>query len=251
MSSAILTLRGVSLAFNGAMAVDSVDLDVAPGEFRAIIGPNGAGKSTLFNLICGTYKPAKGHILFRGQDVTGVPPHVMNRRGVARTFQINNVFADVTVRDNVRLAVTAHHGKSWSMTSTASHLFDDEVEQLAVAAGVVDQLDTEARRLPYADRRRLELAMALASRPQLLLLDEPTSGVAMAERPALIALVKRLVKTTGMTAILIEHDMEIVFAVADRILVLSKGQRIADDVPNAIAHSKAVQQIYLGDDFVA
>jgi branched-chain amino acid transport system ATP-binding protein len=251
MNEAILSLRGVSLAFNGMLAVNAVDLDVAPGEFRAIIGPNGAGKSTLFNLICGTYTPSMGRVLFKGEDVTGLPPHVMNRKGISRTFQINNVFNDMTVRNNIRLAVTANHRKSWAMTTAAVKLYDDEVVTLAASCALSDQLEVIGRELPYGDRRRLELAIALASRPELLLLDEPTSGVAMVERPALITLVRRIVRSTGMAAILVEHDMEIGFAVADRILVLSKGQSIADDVPEAIARSRDVQQIYLGDDFVA
>jgi branched-chain amino acid transport system ATP-binding protein len=251
MSTPILSLRGVALAFNGAWAVDNVDLDVAPGEFKAIIGPNGAGKSSLFNLICGTYKPARGNICFKGENVNGLPPHRMNRKGVARTFQINNVFGAATVRENIRLAVIAHHGKSWIMTARSTTLFGGEVEILAESVGLSNQLDVLCQNLAYADRRRLELAIALASDPQLLLLDEPTSGVAMAERPALILLVRRLVRARGMTAVLIEHDMEIVFAVADRILVLNKGRRIAEDVPDVIARSARVQEIYLGSNFAA
>jgi branched-chain amino acid transport system ATP-binding protein len=247
----ILRLENVSRLFDGRKAVNSVSFSVARGELHAIIGSNGAGKTTLFNLITGGLRLQQGRIAFKGADITNQPPHRLYRLGIGRTFQINNVFTHSTVRENIRLAVISYHRKSWNMTLDSRTLFNREIEEIASWVHLDTQLARYAAELPYGDRRRLELAVALAGRPELLLLDEPTCGVAVVERPPLMQLVQDIIRRRGMTALLIEHDMDIVFSVADRVGVMHKGELIADDVPEAVYANPRVRSVYLGGPLVA
>jgi branched-chain amino acid transport system ATP-binding protein len=247
MSEAVLKVEDVSCAFYGRKAVDSVSFSVARGELQAIIGSNGAGKTTLFNLLSGGLRLQSGRIFFKGADVTNHSPHRLCRRGIGRTFQINNVFADATVRENINLAVLSYHRRNWNVTLDAHNLYNEETEEIASLVDLKRVLDRIGSELAYGDRRRLELAIALAGRPDLLLLDEPTCGVAVVERPPLIGLIQEIIRTRGMTALLIEHDMDIVFSVADRIGVMHKGELIANEVPAVIRADPKVRAVYLGE----
>jgi ABC-type branched-subunit amino acid transport system ATPase component len=235
--------------FGSVAAVDGVDLEVKRGEMRTIIGPNGAGKTTLFNLLTGRLRADGGRMLFLGTDVTRYPPHRRCRAGIGRTFQISNVFVSATVHENVRLALLAFHGRTWDMFASAERLYGTEADDIVDMVGLSAEADKFARAISYGDRRRLEIAIALACRPKLLLLDEPTCGVSLGDRPALIGLVQAVRQKNGMTVIMIEHDMDVVFSVADRITVMHHGRIVADDTPDAIAANAQVQEIYLGQDY--
>jgi branched-chain amino acid transport system ATP-binding protein len=246
MTAAVLETRGLVRRFGGIAAVDHVDLTVAPGEIRAVIGPNGAGKTTLFNLLSGGIKPSGGGVFYRGAPITGLPPHRLAQRGIGRTFQINTIFLRATVRDTIRLGVLSRERRIWTLLAASASLYNPEVEEIAAGLGLGPLLDRVANTLSYGDRRRLELAIALAGKPDLLLLDEPTCGLSSAERPALVGLIERVVRERGMTALLIEHDMDMVFSIADRITVLNRGRVLAEGSPAAIAADAAVRQVYLG-----
>jgi branched-chain amino acid transport system ATP-binding protein len=243
---AMLQTRGLVRRFGGVAAVDHVDLTVAQGEIRAVIGPNGAGKTTLFNLLSGGIAPSAGGVFYRDAPITGLPPHRLARRGIGRTFQINNIFLRATVRDNIRLGVLSREHRIWNLLATSASLYNTEVADIAAGLGLRPLLDVVANTLSYGDRRRLELAIALAGKPDLLLLDEPTCGLSSAERPALVGLIERVVRERGMTALLIEHDMDMVFSIADRVTVLHRGRVLAEGSPAAIAADAAVRQVYLG-----
>jgi len=248
MSGNALEARGLRRSFGGVTAVNEVDLIVPRGELRCIIGPNGAGKTTLFNLLTGRVRSQRGQILFDGRDVTRLAPHRRCRIGIGRTFQINNVFADASVVDNVRLALLAYHRRTWNMFVPAKTLLNDEIHGVIEMVGLEQQSARQASEISYGDRRRLELAIALACRPTLLLLDEPTCGMPLSDRPPLMALIQDIRKKTGMTVVLIEHDMDIVFSVAERISVMHRGKLIAEGTPTAIAANAQVQEVYLGED---
>lgn len=249
MTDVALEARGLRRTFGGVSAVDGVDLAVQAGEFRSIIGPNGAGKTTLFNLLTGRVRVHAGTMMFEGADITRLPPHRRCRAGIGRTFQINNVFASASVRENVRLALLAFHRQSWNMMVPATRFHRGETDEIVAMVGLSKEIDRRASEISYGDRRRLELAIALACRPRLLLLDEPTCGMSIADRPALITLIQDIRRKTGMTVIMIEHDMDLVFSVADRIAVMHHGRVIADGTPGEIASDRHVQDVYLGEDY--
>jgi branched-chain amino acid transport system ATP-binding protein len=242
----LLELRGVTRTFGRLVAVDRVDLCVHAGERKAIIGPNGAGKTTLFNLISGLLPPTAGRILLDGEDITRLPVHAIARRGVARSFQITSVFPHLTVFENVRAAVLAHSGHAWSLLQPADRLAAVTERTLAVldALGLAAYRDWPAGMLSHGDRRLVDLAMALASDPRLLLLDEPTAGMSPQETRRLTELIPQL--AAGRTVILVEHDMDVVMSVATSILVLAHGARLAEGTPEEIQRDPRVQEAYLG-----
>jgi branched-chain amino acid transport system ATP-binding protein len=246
VSETILSVRSLEHKFGRRTVIDGISLDVAKGEFRAIIGPNGAGKTTFFNLLTGALACRRGEIVFRGGRISNLSAHQRCRLGVGRTFQISNVFPNATVAQNIQIPLLARERRNWRLFSRACRMLRDETEELAGMVGLSGSIDKAASALPYGDRRRLELAIALAWKPALLLLDEPACGVSLQERPALMNLVRSVVRERKMTAILVEHDMDIVFSMADRISVLHRGQLIADDEPAAILRNKEVQDVYLG-----
>jgi len=248
VSEAILVAEKLSRSFGGVNAVKDVSLAVPAGQLRAIIGPNGAGKSTLFNLLTGLVPCNSGRILFKGADVTGHAPHTLCRHGLGRTFQINSIFVSATVLENVQLALLAHHGKTWNMFSAASKLFVREAEALLEMLGLAREAGKTGNALSYGDRRRLEVALALACQPQLLLLDEPTAGMSLGDKPRMVGLIRDIVREKGVTALLIEHDMDVVFSVADCITVMHQGGVVAEGPPKEIQANARVQEIYLGDD---
>jgi branched-chain amino acid transport system ATP-binding protein len=243
----ILATAKLSRRFGGVRAVTDVSLGVAKGQLRAIIGPNGAGKTTLFNLLTGQVRCDAGRIFFKGADITGRPPHYLCRNGLARTFQINSIFLSATVFENVQLAILAHRGKTWNPLGTARRLMIRETEELLERLGLAGEADKLGGSLSYGDRRRLEVALALACQPDLLLLDEPTSGMSLSEKPALVRLIQSVVKEKGVTTVLIEHDMDVVFSVSDRITVMHQGAVLAEGTPGEIQANRRVQEVYLGD----
>ena len=244
----VLETRGLSKSFGGVRAVSGVDLAMPRGEIRALIGPNGAGKTTFFNMLTGQLIADAGEVRFKGERLSGLPPHAVWRRGVSRTFQITATFATLTALDNVRVGRLSHLGKTYSMLESSRGLQADEARALLDQVGLAEQADRVAAVLAYGDLKKLELAVALANDPEVLLLDEPTAGMAPAERGALMALTQRIARARGLTVLFTEHDMDVVFAIADRIMVLHQGRVIADGVPAAVRADPQVQRVYLGDE---
>jgi len=246
----VLQATGLRKEFGGVRAVEDVSFSVAGGEMLAMIGPNGAGKSTCFNMVGGQLRPDAGRIRMGGRDITGLPPRLLARLGVARTFQVTAVFASMTVRENVQVALQARRRLSWRPWRSASALFRDQADALLARVDMDGQAERAAGVLAYGDLKRVELAVALAGDPRLLLMDEPTAGMAAAERTALMALVRRLATTSGLAVLFTEHDMDVVFGVADRILVLDRGTLIAEGEPAAIRADARVRAVYLGSGVV-
>ena len=244
----VLETQGLSKAFGGVRAVDGVDLALTRGELRALIGPNGAGKTTCFNMLTGQLRPDRGEVRLNGERVTGLPPHQVSRRGVSRTFQITATFASLTALENVQVARISYRRRAYSLLTPAARLEVAESRRRLAQVGLEEQAARPAAVLAYGDLKKLELAVALANDPTVLLLDEPTAGMAPAERGALMALVERLARERGLTVLFTEHDMDVVFAVADRIMVLHQGRVIADGKPADVRANPEVQRVYLGDE---
>ncbi|GIX49376.1 MAG: ABC transporter ATP-binding protein [Candidatus Tectimicrobiota bacterium] len=247
MSEVILRTVGLKKHFGGVQAVDGVDLEVPRGEFRAIIGPNGAGKTTLFNVITGDLRCDGGRVYFNGHDISRLPPHEISRYGISRTFQITSIFRRLSVLENVQTALLTHRRRHYDLLTPARPLFREEALALLARVGLEQEAARPSGVLSHGDQRRLELAIALASRPQLLMLDEPTAGMAPRERREIMELVARIGEEEGLTLLFTEHDMDIVFRVATRITVLHQGQVIAEGTPEEVRANAEVQRIYLGE----
>jgi len=244
--SSILAVRNLSKAFGGVRAVDGVSFDLREGEFLAMIGPNGAGKSTCFNMINGQLMPDAGDIRLADRSIVGLKPREIWRLGVGRTFQVAATFGSMTVIENVQLALVSHHGESFRFAAAFAPRHRARALDLLGQVGMADAADRACKELAYGDVKRVELAIALANDPRLLLMDEPTAGMAPRERNELIALVKRLVLERSISVLFTEHSMDVVFAYADRILVLARGVLIADGNAAAIRDNRQVQEVYLG-----
>jgi branched-chain amino acid transport system ATP-binding protein len=242
----LLEARDLEKRYGGVHAVAGVSFSVAAGERVALIGPNGAGKSTCFNLIGGQVRPDAGSVTLAGTTVTGMKPRALFRRGVARTFQITATFASMSVIENVQAAIASHRGQSFRPVGAATSAHRDAALALLARVGLDTHADRHCAQLAYGDSKRLELAMALANSPRLLLMDEPTAGMAPGERHALMDLVTQLTASDGVSVLFTEHDMDIVFAHADRLLVLDRGRLIAQGAPSAVRADPEVQRIYLG-----
>lgn len=247
MSEPILRVEGLAKRFGGLEALGGVNLSVSRGDFRAIIGPNGAGKSTFFNTMTGLLRPDAGRVVFEGRDVTGEAPHRLARRGVARTFQITSVFADLSALENVQVALLAHARSSWSVWPQARPMHTARARELLAMVGLEKGAERLAGTLSHGDQKRLELAIALAGEPRLLLLDEPTAGMAAQERLESIRLVHRVARELGVSCVFTEHDMAVVFAVATHITVMHQGRVLAEGTPAEVRSRKEVQQVYLGE----
>jgi branched-chain amino acid transport system ATP-binding protein len=241
-----LSIRALSKAFGGVHAVRDVSFDIKPGEFLAMIGPNGAGKSTCFNMINGQLKPDSGEIRLGDDNIAGLHPRDIWRLGVGRTFQVAATFGSMTVAENVQMALISHHKEIHKVWPAAASLHRDRALALLDHVGMKAEADRASRELAYGDVKRVELAIALANDPKLLLMDEPTAGMAPRERNELIALVKRLVVERGISVLFTEHSMDVVFAFADRIIVLARGRLIADGDAAAIRDDAKVQEVYFG-----
>ena len=242
----LLRVEGLRKAFGGFEAVRDVGFTLEAGERLAIIGPNGAGKSTCFNMIGGQLRPDHGRVLLDGEDITGLPPRAVWRKGVGRTFQIAAAFGSMTVAENVQMALMSHHGRARALFPLARELYREEALALLERVGIRDQAERFCSVLAYGDIKRVELAVALAHGPHLLLMDEPTAGMAPAERHALMRLVSAIVAERGIAVLFTEHDMDVVFAYADRILVINRGRLIAEGPPEKVRADREVQAIYLG-----
>ena len=247
MSEPILRIEGLAKRFGGLEALGGVNLSVARGDFCAIIGPNGAGKSTFFNTMTGLLKPDAGRVVFEGRDVTGEPPHRLARRGVARTFQITSVFLDLSALENVQVALLAHARQNWSVWPKARPLHTARARELLALVGLETGAERLAGTLSHGDQKRLELAIALSGEPRLLLLDEPTAGMAAQERLESIRLVHRVARELGLSCVFTEHDMAVVFAVATQITVMHQGRVLAEGTPAEVRSRPEVQQVYLGE----
>jgi branched-chain amino acid transport system ATP-binding protein len=241
-----LTVRSLSKAFGGVHAVRDVSFEVRPGEFLAMIGPNGAGKSTCFNMINGQLKPDAGEIRLGDRDIAGRNPRDIWRLGVGRTFQVAATFGSMTVAENVQMALISHGNDIYRFWPAAASLHRARALDLLEQVGMRAAADRPSRELAYGDVKRVELALALANDPKLLLMDEPTAGMAPRERNDLIALVKRLVVDRGISVLFTEHSMDVVFAFADRIIVLARGELIADGTAADIRDHPRVQEVYFG-----
>ncbi len=242
----VLAIRSLSKAFGGVRAVNDVSFDVGRGEFLAMIGPNGAGKSTCFNMINGQLLPDSGAILLEGRDIAGREPRDVWRLGVGRTFQVAATFGSMTVTENVQMALISYAQETYNLWGPARNMHRDRALELLAQVGMRDAADRPSRDLAYGDVKRIELAIALANEPRLLLMDEPTAGMAPRERNELIALVKRLVVERGISVLFTEHSMDVVFAYADRIIVLARGRLIADGDAAAIRENAQVREVYFG-----
>lgn len=246
----ILEVRGVVKSFGGLRALEDVSLSVEKGEIRAIIGPNGAGKSTLFNVMTGLLSPDEGEVFFDGERLTGLPPHRIVRRGISRSFQITNIFPRMSVFENVLVALFAHHRQSRNPLAAARGSGRAAEEALALLAqvGLSDKAEQSASILSHGDQKRLEIAVSLAVRPRLLMLDEPTAGMSRFESRETVALLRRVTREQGLTLVFTEHDMDIVFGISERITVLHQGAVIADGTPAEIKGNGQVRKAYLGEE---
>jgi branched-chain amino acid transport system ATP-binding protein len=241
-----LSLEGVCKRFGPIRVLEGVDLAFHRGERHALIGPNGAGKSTLFNLMSGHLQVTSGHIKLGTQSIAGVAPHRLNRAGLSRSFQITAIFEHLSVRDNIRLAVMSQLGERWALWRRASAWRDIEQKTDAIMAGahLYDSAELEACTLAYSDQRALEICMTIATGAQVILLDEPTAGMSRDETARMVSFIRRV--SEGRTLLMVEHDMDVVFGLADRISVLAGGKIIATGTPDQIRHDERVQQAYLG-----
>jgi branched-chain amino acid transport system ATP-binding protein len=243
---ALLETRNLSKAFGGFVAVSDVSLAVTTGQIAAVIGPNGAGKSTLFNLITGHLQPTRGQVLLDGRDITGEPPYRICGLGVGRSFQRTNIFPRLSVFENVQAALLAHRGRGRDFWSRSAALYRDETEALLASIGLLEQAPEIAGTLSYGNQKQIELGIALASDPKILLLDEPTAGMSAAETHSAIALLERIAGERGLTLLFTEHDMAVVFSIAQKIAVMHQGRIIADASPQIVRADAEVRRVYLG-----
>ena len=243
----LLSAEGVSKSFGGVAAVTGVTFGMEPGELVALIGPNGAGKSTLFNLISGILKPDTGTIEFNGDRISSLPPHRIAHRGVGLAFQVSNVFSRLSVLENIQVALFSARGKSGSLWSFGPRTLREEARKILADIGLLERAGLSASALAQADKKRLEVGIALAVRPRLLLLDEPTSGQSMEETDLTMELIRRINQEQALTVLFIEHKMDVVFGIARRVLVLHNGHLIADGDPGSVRANEQVQKAYLGE----
>lgn len=248
MTTPALTLRNVRKNFGPAKIIQGVNLEIQKGERHAIIGPNGAGKSTLFNLISGLYTLSDGEVVLNGAVISGRKPFQINRMGLSRSFQVSNIFSNMTVRENVRCGVLYSMGYGYSFLRNIGRLKEvsEKTAEILESVGLIDKANLPAALLPYADQRTLEIAVTIAGGADVILLDEPTAGMSHSETDRAVALIEKA--TVGKTLLIVEHDMGVVFGLADRISVLVYGEIIATGAPSEIRGDPRVREAYLGDE---
>ena len=242
----MLEVKDLSKSFGGFMAVNRATLDVKKGEIVAVIGPNGAGKTTLFNLITGILKPDEGQVMFKGEEITGLPAHKTYKKGITRSFQVVNIFSRLTVFENVRISALSQQRKTYNWFTPSRHLANKETSEILESVGLIDKKDNVCGALSHGDQKVLEIAIALAGRPELLILDEPTAGMSPEETTRCINLIQQLSTNLGLTILFCEHDMELVFAIAHRIMVMVRGATIIQGLPDEVRCNQQVQDAYLG-----
>jgi len=242
----MLQVEGLMKSFDDFMAVNGANLAVGKGEIVAVIGPNGAGKTTLFNLITGALKRDRGRIVFKGEEISELPPYDICKKGISRSYQIANIFPRLTVFENVQVAVLSYQRRSSNLFRPAQSLAVKETRSILESMGLFGKEKSIAGSLSHGDQKILEIAIALGNEPELLILDEPTAGMSPEETQATMELVKRLGKQRGLTILFCEHDMDIVFSIAQSIMVMGHGQTIVQGTPEAIRSNKEVQEAYLG-----
>ncbi len=245
---ALLEVTGLHKSFGGLAAVNGVDLAVRSRERRAIIGPNGAGKTTFFNLITGHLRPSSGRVTFDGREITGLPTHRIARAGLGRAFQITNIFPGLSVFENVQLGFICHRGESRSLFGSLEGRHAEDTRAVLDAVGLLHVERERAGNLSHGDQRALELAISLTLDPKLLLLDEPTAGMAPAETQRTMQFIQRVTDERRLTLLICEHDMEVVFGTADRVLVMHQGAPLADGTPEDIRRDTEVRRVYLGEE---
>jgi branched-chain amino acid transport system ATP-binding protein len=244
----MLRIRDIYKSFGEFMAVDGAELTIGKGELMAVIGPNGAGKTTLFNLITGQLKPDRGGITFMEEDITNLPPHQICRKGIARSFQIVNIFPRLNVYRNVQVAVISQQRKSNTLFHPAQSIAMEETNSILENVGILDKAWETAGSLSHGDQRILEIAIALGNDPKLLVLDEPTAGMSPEETNATMGLIKRLAEERGLTILFCEHDMDVVFSVAQSIMVMHQGRTLIQGKPQQVRENEEVMKAYLGED---
>jgi len=242
----LLKIEALSKSFDGFMAVSNVNLEVKKGEIVAVIGPNGAGKTTLFNLVSGVLKPDGGRIIFKGENIAGLPPHAICKRGLSRSFQIVNVFERLTVFENVQISLMARENMNWNLITPSSRVLIGETLKILESVGLAEKKDSVCGLLSHGDRKVLEIAVALGVSPEFLILDEPTAGMAPEETGRCIDLIKGLSDNLGLTILFCEHDMALVFAIANRIMVMARGATLVQGSCEEIRCNQTVQDAYLG-----
>ncbi|MCK9364677.1 MAG: ABC transporter ATP-binding protein [Syntrophales bacterium] len=242
----MLKIVALSKSFDGFMAVSKVNLEVKKGEIVAVIGPNGAGKTTLFNLISGVLKPDGGKVIFKGENIAGLPPHAICKKGLSRSFQIVNVFERLTVFENVQISLMAREKMNWNLVTPSSRVLIAETLKILENVGLAEKMDNVCGLLSHGDRKVLEIAVALGVNPEFLILDEPTAGMAPEETGRCIDLIKGLSDNLGLTILFCEHDMALVFAIANRIMVMARGATLVQGSCEEVRCNQAVQDAYLG-----
>jgi len=245
---AILKVEHLNKSFGGLQSTCDVNYEMQTGELSAIIGPNGAGKSTFFNLLTGYHKADSGKVFFKGKEITNHPPHRIARLGIARAFQVSNIYLALTTYENVRQAILSQQRKTLNFLTPAHRLAKEETLELLDVTGLVQHADRVAGNLSQGDKKRLELAIALGSKPELLFLDEPTAGMSGEETHETMKLVKRLNQKMEVTILFTEHDMSVVFGYARRLTVLHQGSIIAEGSPEEVRSNEMAQKIYLGEE---
>jgi len=247
--SPIIETRRIRKEFGALVAVDDVSIQVRANTFHSIIGPNGAGKTTLFNVLSGNLEPTSGQVFFKGRDITGLPLHRTAHLGIGRSFQITNVFPNLTALENIRLACQALGGDNFQVLRSHRHFrrYEERAWEVIRQVGLTERALTSARVLPHGDQRKLELGMILAPDPEVLLLDEPTAGMANEQVPELLEWVTQIQKSGNKTVVMVEHNMNVVMSVSDTITVMHQGRVLAQGTPAEIATNEAVQTAYLGD----
>ena len=242
----MLRVESVVKSFGGFKAVNGANLHVGAGEIVAVIGPNGAGKTTLFNLITGHLPPDSGRILFKGHDIGGLSPHVICRKGITRSFQVVNIFPQLSVFENVQIAVLSRERKTFNIFSKVEGMASEEVDRTLRSVGLHDQGNVESDLLSHGDQKVLEIAVALSGKPELLILDEPTAGMAPEETETCIRLIRKLSEEFGLTILFCEHDMELVFGIAQRVMVMVRGGTVVQGSCEEVRRNPEVQDAYLG-----